>query len=111
MANHENVIRALVRAALAANPANPKAELLTIITGKYTQEVTSGGILISTSEAGGSVSFSVPSNFGPFEIMSLAEEAIQFIDGLPDPTAITDDDLKTRRIKRLKVRFDRNLAS
>ena len=107
--NHDFLIRAMVRAALAGNPSNPKAALTSIITGHYTDTLTDGRLLIRTAEAGGECQFQMPAGASPLDIMALAEEAIQWIDMQPDPTNIN---LKTRAIKRLRVSFrSKNFAS
>lgn len=103
-ANHEFVIRALVRAAIEACQGNPKSALVPILTGHYTSSVQDGKTLIQTSEAGGSVQFMVPMGYGPLDIMALVEEAIQFIEAQPDPANIN---LKTKRVKMLRVSFGR----
>lgn len=110
MANHENLVRALVRAACAANPTAPVAGLTAVISGHYVATATQGGTLINCNEAGGNISFQVPSGFAADDIMALCEEAIQFIQGFADGTDVNVM-LKTQRVKRLHVSFaKRNLA-
>ncbi len=106
MANHENLIRAMGRAAIAGSPTDPVAALTLIITGHYTSTVTQGGTLVNCNEAGGNISFQVPSGMDAGEIMALCEEAIQFLTTECNQGADGNWRIKpTRRIKRLRVSF------
>jgi len=103
--NRQLLVRAFVRAAmLQANGGAIKPVLEQIILGKFQSEVTDGKTLVSTSEAGGTVTFALPNNLGPAEIMALAEEAIEWLDNQPDPA---NPNLSPRRIRRLRVSFDK----
>ena len=113
-ANRNLLLRAVVLAAVrssggdgAQNKVTPVAILENIVMGKFSTEFTDGKTLVSSSEAGGSVSFSVPFNFGPDQVMTLAMEAIQRIkagDFGPDENN-PDPYLNMRRIKRLRASF------
>jgi len=96
-------MRAMIRAAKLAVPASPRKALESIILGKFTTEATDGKTLISTTEGGGTATFAFPSDFGPAEVMALAEEAIEWLDQQPDPD---NPDLRQRRILRLRASFD-----
>jgi hypothetical protein len=113
-ANRNLLIRAVVLAAVRASGGDagqttlkPVAILEGIVTGKFTAEFSNGKTLISTSEAGGSVSFMLPSDFGPADVMTLAMEAIQRIkagDFGPSEDNL-DPYANWPRIKRLRVSF------
>lgn len=105
MAN-STLVRAFIRAAVLqaqAISSTPKAVLEAIILGHFTADTTQNGkTIVSTSAAGSSVTFALPSNFGTAEIMELAETALQTIEAMPDPNNPT---FPQRRIKRLRVNF------
>lgn len=99
------LLRALVRAAkLQYGSGSPKPVLEQIILGKFESEVTNGKTVISTTEAGGTVTFVVADSLGPAEVLTLAEEAIEWLDQQPDPA---NPNLSPRRIRRLRVSFDK----
>jgi hypothetical protein len=100
--NRDMLVRAFVLAAARANPAEPLKSLEEVICGRYKTEVVDGRTLIRTDDAGGSVQFILPPDFGPAEIMAIAYEAATFIANEPDPTKPR---IYGRRIKRLKVSF------
>ncbi|MGN6556216.1 MAG: hypothetical protein ACTHLW_21100 [Verrucomicrobiota bacterium] len=64
--------------------------------------VQNGQILVSTSEAGGSVSFALPPGHTPLELAILNEEAIKFCNHFNDPE---NPPLTGRRIQRLRASF------
>jgi hypothetical protein len=102
-ADRNLLVRALVRGAKLANPASPQAALESILLGRFNAEATDGGkTLISTNEAGGGVTFALPGDFGPADVMALCEEALQWLLNQPDPT---NPNLTPRRITRLRVNF------
>ncbi|MDE2100952.1 MAG: hypothetical protein KGL39_27140 [Patescibacteria group bacterium] len=101
------IVLSAVRAAGDGQQLKPVAILENVVIGKFNTEFSNGKVLVSTNEAGGSVSFMVPGDFGPDEVMALAYEAIQRIksgdfgpnEDSPDPY------FNLRRIKRLRISF------
>src|SRR6185503_11964032 len=80
MADRNMLVRALIRAAKVQGEASGKkpVEVLTdIITGKFSLDFSDGRTVISTSEAGGSVTFATMPNLGPDDVLAMAEEAIE----------------------------------
>ncbi|MEI8289563.1 MAG: hypothetical protein WCH99_08810 [Verrucomicrobiota bacterium] len=78
-----------------------------IIVGKFTTEFSDGKTLVSTSENGGSVSFSLGGAFTPDEVTSLCMEVIMRIKS--GDFGADEKDLDPykglRRIKRLRASF------
>jgi len=105
MGNDITVIRAWVRSANETAKQTQK-KLTTVLTeigsGILSSGVQSGQIVISTSEGGGSVSFSLPPGHTPLELAALNEEAIQFCNQFPDPDK---PNLNARRITRMRASF------
>jgi hypothetical protein len=97
-------IRAAVLEAAAADPATTARALLqTIIRGKFTTDATNGRTVISTSEAGGTVTFTLPDALSPAEVMIRAEQAIEWLERQEDPD---DPDLtKLRSTRRYRATF------
>ena len=105
--SRRTLIYAIVRAAKLratelANGTTPKGILEGIILGKFTAEVTDGKTVVSTTVGEQSVSFHVPNDLGPSDILELAESAIQHLEAQENPE---DPDLIRRPIKSLKVRI------
>src|SRR5262245_38376136 len=99
------IIRAWVRA--AASTAKSTGKKLTAVLDEINAAILGGGVqdgqvLVSTSEPGGSVSFTLPPGHTPLELAALNEEAIAFCAQFPDPDS---PDLTARRIKRLRASF------
>jgi hypothetical protein len=101
-ADRNLLLRAFIRAAKLQNSANPRAPLEAIILGQFTSVAQNGKTIVSTSRDGLSATFTLPPGMGPGEILALAEEAIEYLNGLPDPT---NPNLSPRRIKRLRANF------
>lgn len=101
------LLRAFIRAAKRHGDAvgkTPKAILEDIIVGRFTTEATEGKTLVSSSEAGGAVTFILPAGFGPADVMTLAEEAIEWLEQQPDPN---NPNLSSRRLVRLRASFSK----
>lgn len=108
MADKTLLLRAFLRGAkLRADElgeTTPKAILESVILGKFKLEATNGRTVVSVGEAGGSTSFMIPQMLGPADVMALAEEAIEFLESLPDPE---NPNLSFRRIRRFRVSFSK----
>jgi len=96
--------RALLRVArLEAAAADPettaKALLETLMRGQWTTVNDGGRQLISTNQAGRSVTWQVISGLSAPEVMALAEAAWALDD------ALGEDDIPVRRIRRLRASF------
>ena len=107
MADNSTLARAFVRAAkiraTELGGANtPKKILEAILLGQFTSTATNGRTLIRTTEAGGSIEFSIPADLSPAGVMALCEEALRIVENSPDPNNPT---VQTRRIMRLKASF------
>lgn len=109
-ANRNLLLRAIVLAAVRQQKATgqmPVEQLEGIVVGKFQTEFSDGKTLISTSENGGSASFTLAGAFTPDEVVALAMETIQRInqgDFGCDPNNLNPY-LNFRRIKRLRVSF------
>lgn len=104
-------IRSWIRAALstATQQSKPLQQVLAEINSAiYSTGVQNGQIVISTSEAGGSVSIAVQPGLSPLDLAELNEEAIAYCNQFPDPN---NPDLNRRRIKRMRASFFRSHAS
>jgi hypothetical protein len=100
-------IRSFVESARAIGQqtAKPLTQVLSEIRNAiFSDELQSGKILISSAEAGGTVTFAVPAGHSPLEIMALAQEAIDWCNQFPDPNNPPDT---ARRIRRLRASFDK----
>jgi hypothetical protein len=97
------VLAAVKQAEAAGGGKTPTAVMEDIVLGKFESEVVGGKTLISTSEAGGVATFSLMTDFTPAEIVSLAMEAITWIQQQPDP--LNPSLYPPRRIKRLRASF------
>jgi hypothetical protein len=105
MVGRQLLLRAFIRAAKKygdANSKTPIAVLEAILLGRFTAEATEGKTLVTSTENGGTVTFMLPHDFGPADVMALAEEAIEWLEQQPDPN---NPKLAARRIKRLRVSF------
>jgi hypothetical protein len=102
-------IRVFARAAaLEATSAKTALQILDdIILGRFRSDVVNGKTLISTSEAGGSVTFQISTSLSPAEITEIALEAASWISTLPDPDLAT---AYPRRIRRLRASFGNSTA-
>ena len=92
----------VVRRAKRKAPSGVLAYLETWQDALMDDDVASGKMLISTAEAGGSVSFSALPGYSPIEMLRLVEEAIQWLQTQADPN---NPNLTPRRIKRMRVSF------
>jgi hypothetical protein len=82
----------LIRIATKKQPANPKGFLEDLQVALFDGSVAEGKVLISTSEAGGEVTFAIPDGFTPITLLRLVESAIKELEGKP-------------KIRRLRVSF------
>lgn len=103
----KTLIKAFVRAAVlqaqaVGGSATPKSILETLVLGRFTTEVTDGKTIVATTIGEQSVTFHVPNDLTPTQILELAEAALQVIEAETDPENPT---LTRRRVKHLKVRF------
>ena len=56
-----------------------------LVTSKWTTSVVNGQTILSTSEAGGSVTFTFDRSYSPTDLATMAEEALEWINTLVDP--------------------------
>jgi hypothetical protein len=104
------MLKAFIRWAVAeaqrlGPPATPKSVLEAILFGRFTTDVRNGKTVISTSEAGGSVTFSFSDSLSPSDIIAVAEQALEWLESQPDPD--NPDMSGLARVKRLRAAFDR----
>ncbi len=59
--------------------------LNSLVTQKWAANVVNGQTLLSTSEAGGSVTFTLERAYTPAELAVMAEEALEWVNTLTDP--------------------------
>ena len=107
-ADRKILLRAFIRAAKIYGDRvskTPQEVLEDVIVGRFSVEATIGKTVISTNENGGGVVFQLPPDFGPREVLGLAEEAIEMLLQMPDPE---NPNLSPRRITRLAVNFLRS---
>lgn len=107
MADFTRLARIFVRAAKLratqlGNGATPKSVLEGIVLGQFTSNATNGRTVISTSEAGGTVTFTLPADLGPADVMTVADEALSIVETSADPLNPT---VGSRRIRRLRASF------
>lgn len=107
MADFTRLARIFVRAAklratALGNGATPKSVLEGIVLGQFTSTATNGRTVISTTEGGGSTTFTLPADLGPADVMTLADEALSLVENAEDPENPT---VSTRRIMRLRASF------
>jgi hypothetical protein len=114
MAAPQKVLRAWVRRAKRAagnDSAGALAEVLEAIGDALLEGPTGGAIVISTSEAGGSVSFQLPPGHTPLELAALNEDAIAWA---VESGIISNADLTIpagRRIMRMRASFSKAVTS
>jgi len=56
-----------------------------LVTSKWSAGVVNGQTILSTSEAGGSVTFTFNRAYTPAELATMAEEALEWVNTLVDP--------------------------
>ena len=61
------------------------AALEGLVTSKWSSQVVNGQTILSTTEAGGSVTFTFERAYTPAELAVMAEEALEWVNTLPDP--------------------------
>jgi hypothetical protein len=75
----------------------------------FSDNIQDGKVLVSSAEAGGTVTFAMPPGHSPLELMALCQEAIAWCYQFPNPNDPKRPDgtsaLIPRRIKRFKVSF------
>jgi hypothetical protein len=97
-------VRGAVLAGAASNPTKtPKEVLEAIVLARFKSEATNGRTLISSSESGGSTSFSAPAMLSPADVIALAERALQWLDTQTDPANPNLAGL--RKVGRLRASF------
>lgn len=101
-------ILALVRIATIKSPGTPLVWLKALLVAIYDGgDFSSGKILVSSTEVGGTVTFAVPPGHTPQSLLCLVESAIEWLQQQPDPTS---PNLSPRRIRRLRVSFAKAVA-
>ena len=101
------LIRGFVESARAIGIQTNKAltqVLSEVRNAIFSDELQNGKILISSTEAGGTVTFALPPGHTPLEIMALAQEALDWCSQFPDPN---NPPASSRRIRRLRASFDK----
>ena len=93
-----STFRRAVRLKAAKEGLEEKDVVEAILLGQFESSVANGRTIVTTSEAGGSVTFTFPEGLTPTEIMELAAAAMAQIEDDQEPTPPT---------KRLRVCFDR----
>lgn len=98
------IIRAFAASAKSLAPTGTSlTDFLGMIRDSIFQdEIQDGKILISTAEAGGSVTFAIPQGQTPMDVMALVQETLDWCAQYPDPD---NPPLCARRIKRLRASF------
>jgi len=76
--------------------------LNTLVTQKWAANVVNGQTLLSTSEAGGSVTFTFERAYTPAELAVMAEEALEWVNTLANPE---NPPLDVARYNRLHPTF------
>ena len=66
-------------------PATLVGSLNALVTQKWAANVVNGQTVLSTSEAGGSVTFTFERAYTPAELAVMAEEALEWVNTLADP--------------------------
>ena len=110
------MILAAVRTAQAntsAQPTNPDGSQCTAVTpasilegivmGRFQTELQEGKTLISTTEAGGTASFSIVGGLNPSDVVEIAMEALTWLQDQRDPN--NPPVLPNKRIRRLRASF------
>ena len=59
--------------------------LSALVTQKWAASVVNGQTVLSTAEAGGSVTFTFDRAYTPAELATMAEEALEWVNTLVDP--------------------------
>ena len=105
MAHRDTLVRAYVIGAkkVAADTGTTVVAVLeSLIVGQFKTLSRNGRTVVSTSEAGGSTTFSIPADLAPDDVMDLATEALDFITSQADPN---NPSASSRRIKRFRASF------
>ncbi len=103
------LIRGLVRAAKArATALGGSNTLVSVLTGLLTTQfnlsVVNGRVIVSTAEAGGSVSFATGGEISsPEGFIALVEEALEWVEQQADPN---NPNLSPRQVTRLRATFE-----
>lgn len=66
-------------------PGTLVGALNALLTQKWASSVVNGHTILSTSEAGGSVTFTFERAYTPAELAVMAEEALEWVNTLADP--------------------------
>jgi hypothetical protein len=111
MAERILLIRAFIESARSSAATSGKS--LTQVLADIRNAIFNGGlrdgkILISSAEAGGTVTFIVPAGHSPLEILALAQESIDWCNQFPNPD---NPPATARRIRRLRASFAKAIPS
>jgi hypothetical protein len=96
-----NLLRAIVASAesIGAQTSKTSGEVLAAIRDAiFRNDIAGGKVLLSTTEGGGTVTFSLPQDQTPQQLMVLIQLAIDRING-------------ARRVRRLRVSFAQSTPS
>jgi hypothetical protein len=80
--------------------------LNSLVTQKWAMNVVNGQTVLSTAEAGGSVTFTFERAYTPSELAVMAEEALEWVNTLSDPE---NPPLDVARYNRLHTTFHRGV--
>jgi hypothetical protein len=69
-----------------------------LLTSKWTANVVNGQTVLTASEAGGTVTFTFERAYTPAELAVMAEEALEWVNTLPDPEHPPLDVPRYRRV-------------
>ncbi len=69
-----------------------------LVVQKWVASVVNGQTVLSTSEAGGSVTFTFERAYTPAELAVMAEDALEWVDTLADPENPTLDVARYNRL-------------
>jgi predicted metal-dependent hydrolase len=100
------LMRCIIRGARENNSTDPKAALKAILKSRFASEVTNGTTIVSTSSDGHAVSFALPDNLAPAEVMVLVEEALTWLEAQLEAD-VTNSTKLPRAIHRLRASFDK----
>ena len=105
-------MRAYIRSAVtqAAKCGKTPTQLLTDVQlGKFNSEATDGRTILSTTEAGGTITFAFPGELTPGDVLEYTEEALEWLSEQVDP----DNPVLNwkRPARRLRMTFDMGAIS
>lgn len=112
MASRLLLLRAYLRSAVnqAAKCGKTPTQLLEDVQlGKFNVEATDGRTILSTTEAGGTVTFAFPGELTPGDVLEYTEEALEWLSEQTNPDAPVLD--WKRPARRLRMTFDMGAIS